>query len=90
MKSTQRKMVIKHSVSSDISFPAVVNMKRNLTYIKSQVHIGITKLQANMKRVRQFKTDSRAKLSPISLSEPFVQKVFLKLSSFDSLKKAYQ
>lgn len=82
MKSTQRKMVIKHSVSSDISFPAVVNMKRNLTYIKSQVHIGITKLQANIEKGETFQNRQQGKTVTNFSFRTFCSESFLKTIIF--------
>lgn len=77
MKSTERKKIIKHSISSDISFPVVVNMKRNL--MSSPEYIwGLQSYKLTLRRVGYFKTDSRAKLSPI------FQNLFFRKFSFDS------
>lgn len=77
MKSTQRKKVIRHSRSSDTSFPVVVNIKRNLTsspkYIWDRVPLQSHK--PSLRRARHFKTESRAKLSSITPSESFLKTI---------------
>lgn len=82
MKSAQRKKVIKHSISCDISFPVVVNMKKNFTFIKSQVHIGITKLQANTEKGETFQNRQQGKSVHNLSFRNFSSEIFLKAIIF--------
>jgi len=91
MKSTQRNNVIKHSTSSDISFPVAVDTKKNLTYVRFQVYMGITKLQANTEQGETFQNRQQGKTVTNLSFRIFSSESFLKtLISSQFKKKVYQ
>lgn len=83
MKSTQRKKVLKHSRSSDISFPVVVNIKRNLTSSPKYIwESPITKSQAITEKGETFQNRKQGKTVTNHSFRIFSSESFLKIIIF--------